>query len=261
MFSSENLDQWFSIHSLVSGPTHIYCGWLEPEMGTSVISCHHNVPWMPWYYQYCHITSPGCSCSEYPPSWLWLNDLLEQKFLYTAFDIQCSGDHRMMLDILPRNLYATLIFSDYNLFLQDFCFRSCITLIKISGCRHGNSLVHRLYTMGGFLFSIILSIIWLINSQFKGLTSLTLTTKYFFSWGEYSLQYSQLFEVYRYFLCENFGWTWLFIQNMSGHTMHVVHPMVDLQYQYQQPTHILLFFLGLSSSTVKIPLEIFLFLK
>ena len=122
-----------------------------------------------------------------------------KKIRYTNFDTQCSGGQILMLAIFPRTLYDTLIFSDDNLVLQNLCFRSHIIPIKITGCRHGESLMHRLFTMRGLLFYIILLIIRKSSDQLKSIIYLNMTTKYFCYWDENSLQSSQIFKRSRYF--------------------------------------------------------------
>ena len=87
-----------------------------------------------------------------------LTNCWNKLFFCNKFGIQCSGDRRMILAIFPRTICATLIFIDDNLVLQDFHFRSHIIRIKISGFRHVNSLVNRIFTVGGLLLSILLLI-------------------------------------------------------------------------------------------------------
>ena len=154
---------------------------------------------MPSSFHYCHRTFPGCSCSEYSRSSICLHESLGGGILKKLY-LQCSGSHRIILTILHRTLCDALIFCDNNLVIQDFRFRSRIILIKIIGCRNGESLVHMLFTMAGFLLFVIILIIRQSNGQFGGITLITLTTNSFFYWGDNSVQYSQLFERSIYFL-------------------------------------------------------------
>ena len=72
--------------------------------------------------------------------WVGFDFMTWWKFLfcYTKFYIQCSGVHQMILVILPGTPFDTLIFGENHMVLQDFCFHSCIILIKIIGCRLWN---------------------------------------------------------------------------------------------------------------------------
>ena len=64
----------------------------------------------------------------------------------------------MVLDLIPITLITKLIFDNDNLILQDFPFKTFIVPIQTILHIHGDSLVHRLFNVGGLLFFVVILI-------------------------------------------------------------------------------------------------------